>query len=118
MLAVRPEISVVVPVFNERECLAEMCERCSAALALTGRRWELVFVDDGSTDGSSDLLCQFAREGAGIHVVQLSRNFGHQAALTAGLAASRGAGVILIDGDLQDPPELIPALVINQARSK
>ena len=57
MLAVRPEISVVVPVFNERECLAEMCERCSAALALTGRRWELVFVDDGLAKRfSPDLL--------------------------------------------------------------
>ena len=103
-------LSVVVPVFNEQETLAELYRRL--ALAVTpGDAWEIVLVDDGSSDGSWPLMCELAAADPRVRLVRLSRNFGHQAAITAGLDASRGDAVVVIDGDLQDPPELISELV-------
>ena len=104
-------ISVVVPIFNEHENLAEVRRRLTAALDTTGEAWELVLVDDGSADGSARLIGQFHAEDPRVKLVALSRNFGHQPAVTAGVHAARGDCVILIDGDLQDPPELIPEMV-------
>jgi glycosyltransferase involved in cell wall biosynthesis len=103
-------LSVVVPVFNEQETLPEVYRRL--ALAVTPEdTWEVLFVDDGSSDGSWEILCGLAAADPRLRLLRLSRNFGHQAAITAGLDAARGEAVVIIDADLQDPPELIPELV-------
>jgi dolichol-phosphate mannosyltransferase len=105
-------ISLVVPVYNEVESIHHFHARATAALrAIPGTRYELIYVDDGSLDGSFDILCEFADADPCTHVVKFSRNFGHQVAITAGLDAARGDVVVFIDADLQDPPELIGALV-------
>jgi dolichol-phosphate mannosyltransferase len=106
-----PELSVVVPVHNERENVGEVESRTARAVASTGLSFELLFVDDGSTDGTAELIDDLARRDPRVGVVTLSRNFGHQAAVSAGLEHARGRAVVVMDGDLQDPPELIPALV-------
>jgi glycosyltransferase involved in cell wall biosynthesis len=102
-------LSVVAPVYNEEAALEPFYARTCAALE--GIRFELVLVDDGSTDGSAQLLAQLASTDPRVHVVFLSRNFGHQTALTAGLDHARGDAVVMIDADLQDPPELIPRML-------
>jgi dolichol-phosphate mannosyltransferase len=102
-------ISVVVPVCNEEANLPELRARLSAAL--TGHEFECILVDDGSTDATAALIRDFAREDPRFKLVSLSRNFGHQAAIFAGLTFARGACVAVMDGDLQDPPELIPEML-------
>ncbi len=104
--------SVVVPVYNEVESLPELYRRVRAVMESLGEPWELVLVDDGSTDGSTELMRRL-REQDPEHVrpVIFSRNFGHQIAVTAGIDYARGKAVILMDADLQDPPEVIPQLV-------
>jgi dolichol-phosphate mannosyltransferase len=102
-------ISVVAPVYNEIETLPEFHRRVTAALS--GRNYELVLVDDGSSDGTGALLVQLAARDPAVRPLHLSRNFGHQAALTAGLEAARGEATVTIDADLQDPPEVIPRLL-------
>ena len=104
-----PLISVVAPAYNEAEILREFHARVTAALA--GEDYELVIVDDGSTDGTGHLLERLAEEDPRVRPVFLSRNFGHQAAVTAGVDAARASVVVSIDADLQDPPEVIPRLV-------
>jgi polyisoprenyl-phosphate glycosyltransferase len=102
-------LSVVAPVYNEEATIEEFYARvCSA---LQGMRFELVLVDDGSTDGSERELRKLASNDPRVRVVQLSRNFGHQTALTAGLDHARGDAVVMLDADLQDPPELIPRML-------
>jgi polyisoprenyl-phosphate glycosyltransferase len=98
-------LSVVAPVFNEQELIAEFHARVSAALA--GLPFELVLVDDGSSDGTAAVLATLAERDPRVRVVELSRNFGHQTALTAGLDHARGNAVVMLDSDLQDPPETI-----------
>ena len=103
-------LSVVIPVFNEEETLVELYRRL--ALALTpADTWEIVLVDDGSGDDSWRLMRELAVADPRLRLVRLSRNFGHQAAISAGLETARGDAVVVIDADLQDPPELIPELV-------
>jgi polyisoprenyl-phosphate glycosyltransferase len=102
-------VSVVAPMMNEEETLGELYRRTSAAL--DGHNYELVFVDDGSRDATPKMLAALAAADRRVRPVYLSRNFGHQAALTAGLDHARGDVVVSIDADLQDPPELIPALI-------
>ena len=102
-------LSVVAPVYNEQELIEEFYSRVSKAL--TGFHFELVLVDDGSSDGTSAILGRLASTDPRVHVVYLSRNFGHQTALTAGLDHARGDAVVMLDADLQDPPELIPRMV-------
>jgi dolichol-phosphate mannosyltransferase len=104
-------VSVVVPIFNEQENLPELRRRLTAAMDKTGEPWELLLVDDGSQDQSPALLRQFNEQDGRIKVVTLSRNFGHQPAVTAGVHHAAGDCVVLIDGDLQDPPEVIPDMV-------
>ncbi|HEX2972728.1 MAG TPA: glycosyltransferase family 2 protein, partial [Tepidisphaeraceae bacterium] len=104
-------ISVVVPIFNEQDSLPELHRRLVAALESTGRTWEILFVNDGSRDRSPQIIRDFHTADPRNKLLTLSRNFGHQPALTAGVHHATGRCVILIDGDLQDPPELIPALV-------
>jgi dolichol-phosphate mannosyltransferase len=98
-------ISVVVPIHNEEPVIGQLLTRLHAAAMTWNEDYEFVFVDDGSTDGSLELLMRAAREEPHIHVIKLSRNFGHQAAITAGMHYTRGAAVIIMDADLQDPPE-------------
>ena len=102
-----PTLTVVVPCYNEVEVLPLFHARAIAALAETGTDWTLLYVNDGSTDGTLDLL----RALPGATVLNLSRNFGKEAAATAGIDHASGDSVILIDADLQDPPELMPELV-------
>lgn len=104
----QPELlSVVAPVFNEEGTLPEFHRRAVAALDGLGVEWELVLVDDGSSDTSPRILATLADGDERIRVVGLSRNFGHQAALSAGLDHALGDAVVMMDSDLQDPPELI-----------
>jgi polyisoprenyl-phosphate glycosyltransferase len=102
-------VSVVAPVFNEVDLIQEFHQRVVAALAETP--FELVLVDDGSTDGTAEALDSLAAADSRVRVVPLSRNFGHQVALTAGLDHARGNPVVMLDADLQDPPELIPKML-------
>jgi dolichol-phosphate mannosyltransferase len=102
-------LSVVAPVYNEEATIEEFYARvCSA---LDGLQFELVLVDDGSTDRSEAELSKLASNDPRVRLVQLSRNFGHQTALTAGLDHARGDAVVMLDADLQDPPELIPRML-------
>jgi len=104
-------ISVVVPIYNEQENLPELRRRMTLALDSTGEDWELILVNDGSRDRSAEMIRQYHLEDPRIKLINLSRNFGHQPAVTAGIHHARGDCVILIDGDLQDPPEVIPEMV-------
>jgi len=103
--------SVVVPVFNESEGIDRFHERCSAALALLQDEHEIVYVDDGSKDDSWERLTAIAENDPHVRLVRFSRNFGHQIAITAGHDFARGDTVTTIDSDLQDPPELIAAMI-------
>jgi polyisoprenyl-phosphate glycosyltransferase len=104
-------VSIVVPIFNEQETLTELRRRLTAAMESGGEPWEWVAVDDGSRDDSPRMLREFHQQDPRIKVVSLSRNFGHQPAVTAGIHHAHGDCVVLLDGDLQDPPELIPEMV-------
>lgn len=104
-------VTIVVPVFNEAEVLEETFERLRSVLNDTGQRFEIVFVDDGSKDGSRALLKSIQAAHPQVLVVLLSRNFGKEYALTAGLDFASGDAVIMIDADLQDPPEMIPQML-------
>jgi dolichol-phosphate mannosyltransferase len=103
-------LSVVVPIFNEAEVLPELYRRVRTVLAGLGVPYEIILVNDGSTDGSWQQILALGSADPRLKAVRLSRNFGHQLAITAGVHASSGRAVVVMDGDLQDPPELIPAL--------
>lgn len=103
--------SVVVPIFNEQENIPELYRRVKAVMTATGESWELVLVDDGSTDGSTESIRALAKEDKRVRPVIFARNFGHQVAITAGWDYARGQAVIIMDADLQDPPEVIPDLI-------
>lgn len=105
-------VSVVVPVYNEAEVIGEMYRRLTqVASTLPDLEYELVVVDDGSRDQSYAALVSLARVDPRLRVLKLSRNFGHQTAITAGIDVARGDAVVVIDADLQDPPEVIPEMV-------
>jgi polyisoprenyl-phosphate glycosyltransferase len=104
-------ISIVVPVFNEAETLGELCARLAPILDDLGMRSEVILVDDGSSDASVALMLEQSKRDPRFKIAQLSRNFGHQIAITAGLDLAVGDAVVVMDGDLQHPPETIPALV-------
>jgi glycosyltransferase involved in cell wall biosynthesis len=106
----QPLLSVVIPILNEEPLVPELHARVTAAVEPLGP-YEIVVVDDGSTDGTWSRLVAIAAVDPHVRLVRLSRNFGHQVALTAGVEAARGDAVVTIDGDLQDPPEVIPDMV-------
>ena len=104
--------SVVIPVYNEEEVIPELVDRLQAAWERVPEvHWQVIFVDDGSRDRSAELIQQRAVQDPRIALVRLSRNFGHQAAITAGLNHVEAEAVIIMDADLQDPPEVLPDLV-------
>jgi len=107
----KPVFSIVAPVYNEIACLDALLERIQQVMDSTGETWELILVDDGSTDGSTDKIRQLAEIDHRVRKVIFARNFGHQIAVTAGLDFSRGDAVVIIDADLQDPPEVILDLI-------
>jgi len=102
--------SVVAPIYNELENLPQLYKRIKKVMSARRRSWELILVDDGSTDGSTDAIRKLARQDPHVRPVIFARNFGHQIAITAGWDYARGEAVVTIDADLQDPPEAIPAL--------
>lgn len=102
-----PLVSVVVPCFNEQEVLRDTNRRLTAALEQMRLKFEIVYVDDGSADSTAEILRELAGHDERIRVVRFSRNFGHQMAITAGLEHASGDAVVVIDADLQDPPEVI-----------
>jgi dolichol-phosphate mannosyltransferase len=104
-------ISVVVPIYNEEENIPLFHEAVADALMDIGEPWEVVYVNDGSKDSSLDLLRALQEDDSHVVVVDLSRNWGHMGAISAGLQTARGDAVVLMDGDFQDPPEVIPELV-------
>ena len=102
-------LSIVVPVFNEEETVGMLMLRLRQALS--GLNWEVIFVDDGSTDSSIEIIRRAALHDSRVKAISFSRNFGHQAAVTAGLDFAEGDAVVVMDADLQDPPELLPHMV-------
>jgi glycosyltransferase involved in cell wall biosynthesis len=104
------QLSVVVPAHDEQDAIPELVERLRTVLAAVPGESEIVLVDDGSTDATWARM-RAAADGGGVRALRLSRNFGHQAALSAGLATAAGKGVVTMDSDLQHPPEAIPALL-------
>lgn len=110
-------VSVITPVYNEQECLQEFYRRTREALVKCDlQSFEIVFVDDGSTDRTPLILAQLRRTDLQVKVITLSRNFGHHPAVFAGLTFACGQTVVILDADLQDPPELIPALLAEIQR--
>ena len=103
--------SIVAPVFNELENIPEFYRRVREVMSATHQTWELVLVDDGSSDGSTECIRELAKKDKHIHPVIFARNFGHQPAITAGWDYARGDAVIIMDADLQDPPEVVPDLI-------
>jgi dolichol-phosphate mannosyltransferase len=102
-----PELSVVIPVYNEEQNLDELHRRLTGVLSGLSERWEILYVDDGSSDASVDIIREQHAQDERVKLIRLSRNFGHQAALNAGLDHAAGDAVIMMDADLQDPPEVL-----------
>ena len=107
----RPVISVIVPIFNEEAVIPELQRRMAAVLDGAGEPWELVCVNDGSRDASLSMLLELRERDARVKVIDFSRNFGQQLAITAGMDFAQGDAVVVIDADLQDPPELIEEML-------
>jgi dolichol-phosphate mannosyltransferase len=107
----KPVYSIIAPIFNESGNIPELYQRLNDVLGSTGEDWEIILVDDGSTDDSADLIREYAERDDRVKPVIFARNFGHQIAVTAGLDYSRGDAVVIIDSDLQDPPEVILDLI-------
>jgi polyisoprenyl-phosphate glycosyltransferase len=111
-MAQAPVLSVIAPIFNEAGNIAELYRRIRAAMDGLGERWELILVNDGSRDESQQIMEDIYDQDKGhVRVICFARNFGHQMAVTAGMDYAKGEAIVLIDADLQDPPELIPELV-------
>jgi polyisoprenyl-phosphate glycosyltransferase len=106
-----PDISIVVACYNEQDVLPELCRRASAVGESLGQPYEIVLIDDGSKDSTWSIMQQAASADPHIAAVKLSRNHGHQLCLTAGLTICRGERILIIDADLQDPPELLPDML-------
>lgn len=104
-------LSIVVPVFNEEDVIAAFHNRLVSSLTPLQCMWEVIYVDDGSGDSTSAILLGLQANDTHVGVIRLSRNFGKEAAMSAGLAVAHGTAVVVIDADLQDPPELIPQMV-------
>lgn len=104
-------ISIVIPIYNEEEIISLLHNAVSSAMNEIDDAWEVVYVNDGSKDSSLQLLREVQAADPHVVVVDLSRNWGHMGALHAGLQTARGDAIVLMDGDLQDPPEVVPQLI-------
>jgi polyisoprenyl-phosphate glycosyltransferase len=109
----RPELSIVLPIFNEEAVIDELHRRLGEFLAALGTTWEVIFVDDGSRDQSFSKLRELAAVERRYRVVSFARNFGHQFAITAGIDYARGLAVVVMDADLQDPPEVVSEMLAH-----
>jgi dolichol-phosphate mannosyltransferase len=107
----RPTFSIIAPIYNEIDNITTLYERVTAVMDPTDEPWEFVMIDDGSSDGSTEAILELSKKDSRIVPVIFARNFGHQIAVTAGLDYSQGEAVIIIDADLQDPPEVILDLI-------
>ena len=107
----KPIFSIIAPIWNESESLLELYKRVTKVMDSTGEPWELLLIDDGSTDGSTKMILDMAERDDRVRPIIFARNFGHQIAVTAGLDYSRGRAIVIIDSDLQDPPEVILDLI-------
>jgi dolichol-phosphate mannosyltransferase len=107
----KPKFSIIAPVFNEVDGLKEFYKVLKSVMDAIGEEWEVLLVDDGSTDGSREIILTLAGEDSHIVPIIFARNFGHQIAVTAGMDHAQGDAVIIIDSDLQDPPQVIPDLI-------
>jgi len=107
----KPTYTIIAPIYNEVENIPLLYSRVSEVMEKTGEPWEFVMVDDGSSDGSTEKILKFQSKDEKVRAVIFARNFGHQIAVTAGLDTSKGEAVIIIDADLQDPPEVILDLI-------
>lgn len=107
----QPVYTIIAPVYNETESLDELYRQICEVMDTSGEAWELVLVDDGSKDGSTDKIREMAAADERVRPVIFARNFGHQIAVTAGMDYSRGQAVVIVDADLQDPPEVILELI-------
>jgi dolichol-phosphate mannosyltransferase len=107
----RTEFSVIVPAYNEQEVISESYRRLKETMDGCGGGYELIFVDDGSRDATPGILRDIAKRDGNVRIISFSRNFGHQSAITAGMDAACGDAVIVIDADLQDPPEVILLMI-------
>jgi len=107
----KPIFSIIAPIYNELGNIPELYPRLRDVMDQTGEPWELILVDDGSTDGSTDVIRKLGENDPRVRPVIFARNFGHQIAVTAGIDYSRGEAVVIIDADLQDPPEIILDLI-------
>src|SRR5215468_6263878 len=107
----RPVYSIVAPVFNEEALLPEFCRRAIATMEALGEPFELVLVNDGSRDRCPEIMRELHAADSRIKIINFSRNFGHQIAITAGIDYAGGQAVVVIDSDLQDPPEVIPRMI-------
>ncbi len=101
------DLSVIIPIYNEEQIIVELYQRLKDTVSQISENYELIFVNDGSKDQSLQELLKLTAIDTRVFYINFSRNFGHQIAVTAGLKASKGSAVVIIDGDLQDPPELI-----------
>lgn len=106
-----PTYSIIAPVFNEKDCLDELYTRVSGVMDSCGEPWELVLIDDGSTDGSTEIMERLSKQDPRIRCIYFARNFGHQIAVTAGMDHALGDAAVVIDSDLQDPPRVILELI-------
>jgi polyisoprenyl-phosphate glycosyltransferase len=104
-------ISIVIPIYNEEELIEQLNDALAAALKGAVDDYEIVYVNDGSTDSSLELLRGLQAVDSHVVVVELSRNWGHMGAINAGLQTARGRAIILMDGDFQDPPEVLPRMI-------
>ena len=107
----RPSLSLIIPVYNEEEIIAELDRRLKSFLQEIDETWEVVFVDDGSHDRTSEMLNELAKVEPRYKVISFLRNFGHQLAITAGMDRAEGDAVVIMDADLQDPPEVVTEMI-------
>ena len=104
-------LSVIIPMYNEQEVISETYKRLTAILSKMDNDYEMIFVNDGSRDATMDIMSAVAKEDKHVKIVEFARNFGHQVAVTAGMLYCSGDAAVIIDADLQDPPELIPDML-------
>lgn len=108
-----PRYSIIIPMFNEEAVIQETYRRLKRVMGGIGEPYELIFVNDGSTDHCAEMIEEYSHWDGSVRLIDLSRNFGHQVAITAGVDYAQGDAVVIIDADLQDPPELIPQMIFE-----